>query len=113
MFNTLVEEIDIDGVRATLDVFLAETVRRLALLKTLSSEAEPARIKDEAHALKGSSGTFGLLQVSELARTLEHSAHQIEPRNYQDLLDRLDACFGLARIELDAAMLLAGDEVTE
>jgi signal transduction histidine kinase/DNA-binding NarL/FixJ family response regulator/HPt (histidine-containing phosphotransfer) domain-containing protein len=107
MFNTLVEEIDIDGVRATLDVFLAETVQRLALLRTLSCDAERARIKDEAHTLKGASETFGLRQVSELARTLEHSAHQIERRNYRNLLDRLDACFGLARIELEAMMLLA------
>ena len=94
-------------------MFLAETVQRLALLRTLSCDAERARIKDEAHALKGSSGTFGLRQVSELARTLEHSAHQIEQRNYRDLLDRLDACFGLARIELEAVMLLAADEVIE
>ena len=113
VFNTLVEEIDIDGVRATLDVFLAETVQRLALLRTLSCNAERARIKDEAHALKGSSGTFGLLQVSELARTLEHSAHHIEPLNYRDLLDRLDACFGLARVELEAVMLLGAGEVIE
>jgi hypothetical protein len=36
-----------------------------------------------------------------------HSAHQIEQQNYLDLLDRLDACFGLARVELEAVMLLA------
>jgi CheY-like chemotaxis protein/HPt (histidine-containing phosphotransfer) domain-containing protein len=107
VIDTLIEEIDIDGVRATLDAFLPETVQRLALLRTLSCDAERARIKDEAHALKGSSGTFGLRQVSELARTLEHSAHQIEPRSYRDLLDRLDACFGLARTELEAVVLLA------
>jgi hypothetical protein len=40
-----------------------------------------------------------------------HSAHQIEQQNYLDLLDRLDACFGLARVELEAVMLLAADEV--
>jgi CheY-like chemotaxis protein len=113
MFNTLVEEIGIDGVRAALDVFLAETVQRLALLTTLSCDAERARIKDEAHTLKGASENFGLRQVSELARTLEHSAHQIERRNYRDLLDRLDACFGLARIELQAVMLLTADQVIE
>jgi HPt (histidine-containing phosphotransfer) domain-containing protein len=112
-FDTLVEEIDIDGVRATLDVFLAETVQRLALLRTLSCDAERARIKDEAHALKGSSGTFGLRQISDLARTLEHSAQQIEQRNYRDLVDRLDACFGRARIELEAVMLVAAGEAVE
>ena len=60
-FNTLVEEIYIDGVRITLDAFLAETVQRLALLRTLPCNVERTRVKDEAHALKGSSGTLGFV----------------------------------------------------
>jgi len=48
-------------------------------------------IREEAHKLKGASGTFGLLQVSELARMLEHSALQIVPSNYRDLLDRIES----------------------
>jgi CheY-like chemotaxis protein/HPt (histidine-containing phosphotransfer) domain-containing protein len=104
VFDTLVDEIEIDGVRTILDVFLSETVEQLALFRKLSCEDDRAKIKDEAHTFKGASGTFGLEQVSELARMLEHSAHQIVPRDYEELLDRLEACFGMARIELEAAM---------
>jgi CheY-like chemotaxis protein len=104
VFDALVEEIDIDGVRATLDGFLAETAQQLARLRAHSCDTDRMGIKEEAHKLKGASGTFGLLQVSELARTLEHSAFQITPNDYRDLLDRIEACFAMARNELDAAM---------
>jgi len=36
---------------------------------------------------------------------LEHSAFQIAPGSYRDLLDRIESCFGIARNELEAAML--------
>jgi CheY-like chemotaxis protein len=104
MFDALIEEIDIDGVRAALDVFFSESVEQLALLRKLCCENDRSKIKDEAHALKGAAGAFGLEQVSELARMLEHSAHQILPPDYDELIDRLEACFGMARIELEAAL---------
>jgi HPt (histidine-containing phosphotransfer) domain-containing protein len=104
VFDVLVEEIDIDGVRATLDEFLAETAQQLRRLRARSCDDDRTAIKEEAHKLKGASGTFGLLQVSELARMLEHSAFQIAPSDYRDLLDRIEACFGMARSELEAAM---------
>ena len=102
--DELINEIDIDGVRAAVGVFLQETFDRLALLRKLSCEGERTKIEDAAHALKGSSGTFGLEQVSELARMLEHSAQRIVPRDYEDLLARLEAGFERARAELEAAM---------
>jgi CheY-like chemotaxis protein len=103
-FDTLIEEIEIDGVRAALDVFLSESAEQLALLRQLSCVDDRSKIKDQAHALKGASGAFGLERVSGLARTLEHSAHQIAPRDYEELLDRLEAGFEMARLELEAAM---------
>ena len=105
VFDALVEEIDIDGVRATLDGFLAESEKQIARLRACSCDKDRAEIKEEAHKLKGASGTFGLLQVSELARMLEHSALQIAPGSYRELLDRIESCFGIARNELEAAML--------
>ena len=106
-FDTLIEEIEIDGVRAALDVFFSEFVEQLTQLRTLSCADNRAKIKDLAHALKGASGAFGLEQMSELARMLEHSAHQIAPRDYEALLDRLEACFGTSRLQLEAAMVKA------
>ena len=104
VLDVLVEEIGVDGVRATLDAFLTESAQQLSRLRAYSCDSDRMGIKEEAHKVKGASGTFGLLQVSELARTLEHSAFKIVPGDYQDLLDRIEACFGMARIELEAAM---------
>src|SRR4051812_11161639 len=104
VFDALVEEIDMDGVRATLEPFLVETEKQLARLRMCSCEDNRTEIREEAHKLKGASGTFGLIQLSELAQTLEHSALQIAPSNYRDMLDRIDACFAMARCELEAAM---------
>ena len=82
-----------------------KTEKQLARLRVCSCDNDRPGIKEEAHKLKGASGTFGLLQVSEMARTLEHSAFQIAPSDYRDLLDRIEACFGMARNELEAAMI--------
>ena len=59
VFDALVEEIDIDGVRATLDGFLAETVNSSRACRAFSCDNERAGIKEEAHKLKGASGTLG------------------------------------------------------
>jgi signal transduction histidine kinase/CheY-like chemotaxis protein len=106
-FAGLIAEIDIEGMRATLDVFAADTSGRLALLRRLSCERERDKIRDEAHTLKGAAGTFGMLQLAELARTLEQCAQVVSPRDCRDLIDRIDAGFKLARAELEAALAVA------
>ena len=88
-------------------MFFSESVEQLTQLRTLACADNRVKIKDFAHALKGASGAFGLEQMSELARMLEHSAHQIAPHDYEALLDRLEACFGTSRLELEVEMAKA------
>jgi signal transduction histidine kinase/DNA-binding response OmpR family regulator len=107
VLRCLAEEIDPDGVRAALDMFFLDTPESLALLRQLSCEGGRARIKDEAHRLKGAAGTFGLAQFSELARTLELAAMTMTAQDYDDLLDRLDASFERARREAARAVVTA------
>jgi HPt (histidine-containing phosphotransfer) domain-containing protein len=107
VFRSLVEEIDLDGVREMLDVFLKETAERLTLMHQLSCQDDRVRIENEAHTLKGAAGTVGLRQVAELAKTLELSAHTITPEDYANLVDRLDACFRRARADTVAALATA------
>jgi len=105
--NTLIEEIDADGVRATFDVFVADTLERLTLFRRLSCGSDRKRIGDEGHTLKGASASFGLQQVRELARILEHGASTITEDAYCNLLDRLEACFAVGRAEVESALSLA------
>ena len=102
--ETFIAEIDLDGVRETLDAYLADTVERLALLRALSCDTDRDRIKIEAHTLKGSSSTFGLAQLSALGQTLEYGAHAISADDYRDLVDRIHAAFGASRDAVEAAM---------
>jgi signal transduction histidine kinase/CheY-like chemotaxis protein len=104
VLRCLAEEIDADGVRAALDVFLKDTPDCFALLRRLSCTRERARIKDEAHTLKGAAETFGLCQLAELAKTLEFCAQTITPQDYAALLDRLEASFARTRDEATAAV---------
>ena len=105
--RTLIEEIGSDGVREMFDVFHAETVKRLALMRRLSCGNDREPIRNEAHTLKGAAGTVGLRQVAELAKTLELSALTISPQDYGDLVDRLDACFQRTRDETEQALAMA------
>jgi CheY-like chemotaxis protein len=97
IFDELADDISAEGVRATLDVFTADTAARLALLRQLSCDTDRARITLEAHTLKGASGLFGLRQLSHLAQALEHAAPVITPAEYSETIDRLDAAFKVAR----------------
>jgi signal transduction histidine kinase/DNA-binding NarL/FixJ family response regulator/HPt (histidine-containing phosphotransfer) domain-containing protein len=106
-FDTLVQEIDADGVRMTFDVFLAETGQRLALMRQLSCERDRKRIRDEAHTLKGAAGTFALRQVQELSKTLEQTAPAIAPEAYADIVDRIEAAFAVGCVEVEAALAAA------
>jgi signal transduction histidine kinase/DNA-binding NarL/FixJ family response regulator len=103
----LIEDIDTDSVRTTIDVFLAETVQRLALLRQLSCGSDRKRISDEAHTLKGASGTACLRQLAELAMTLEQSAPTITPEAYRALLDRIEASFAVGRALVEDALRVA------
>ena len=104
VLQCLAEEIDADGVRAALAVFLKDTPDCFALLRRLSCTRDRARIKDEAHQLKGAAETFGLCQFAELAKTLEFCAPTITPPDFTALLDRLEASFARAREEAAAVV---------
>ena len=104
VLKCLAEEIAADGVRAALAVFLKDTPDCLALLRRLSCARDRARIKDEAHQLKGAAETFGLCQFAELAKTLELCAPTITLPDFTALLDRLEATFARAREEAAAVV---------
>jgi signal transduction histidine kinase/DNA-binding NarL/FixJ family response regulator len=101
---SLLAETGIDGARAAFEIFCRETSTRLAVLATLSCDGGRVRIRDEAHTLKGAAGAFGMLQVMELARTLEHSALQISADDCRDIVGRLAAAVRLARDEVEGVL---------
>jgi len=103
-FDMLVGEIDADGVAAALSVFARETAARLAVLGRLDAGCERARIRDEAHTLKGAAATFGMRQVAELAKSLEDVAPTMTQAGCKDLVARLEAAFAVAQAEAAEAL---------
>lgn len=67
---------DRDAIQAQLAqlkaVFLAQVGERLAELDRAWASGDLAEVHRLAHKLAGTSGTFGVAEVSSLARRLEH-----------------------------------------
>ena len=96
VYAELLEEMgeDLDLLR---DTYLAETLERIRNLATLSMPTDATKINREAHSIKGTSATFGLRQLSELARTLEHQSADLSEDAYRVMLDDIDKAFEAAR----------------
>ena len=89
-FDEFLEAMGPDGAGEIFAVFLRETSARLARLRDLSCERDRIVIGEEAHTLKGASGTLGMNQLCDHARQLEHGAPSVSPPDYADQIERLD-----------------------
>jgi hypothetical protein len=99
-YDEMVEELGDDGVSALVGIFLAETDRRIALLRGLTGLSDRIKIGREAHSLKGDAAALGLTQLAELAETLEREAQHMGKSEYRKLLDRIEPAFATSREKL-------------
>src|ERR1700722_7196882 len=99
--DELEAEIGLDGLAATLVVFLRETEASLRRFETLSCDKDRATIKVEAHTLKGARGTVGLVRLAAVAKELEATAAEIATDRYVAAVARLKAVFADERGYLD------------
>ncbi|MBI3514521.1 MAG: Hpt domain-containing protein [Proteobacteria bacterium] len=60
-----------DAFHALVDNLVADLARRIDALARLDPAADRAALAREAHTLKGTVGSYGLIAVSELAGRLE------------------------------------------
>jgi CheY-like chemotaxis protein len=104
IFDEFVAAVGRDAAAEVLNMFLESAATRLQTLRRLSCHGDREDIKTEAHSLKSEAATLGLLRLSRLARTLEHSALDVDARQYADILNRLDATFELTRPELPISL---------
>jgi hypothetical protein len=89
----LTEAIGEDGVRETFASFAQETEQRLALFRQFREGQDRQAIEIEAHALKGSAGTLGGAEVSDIARLIEHRAASISADELRNAVEQLDAAY--------------------
>ncbi|MEQ8387363.1 MAG: ATP-binding protein [Alphaproteobacteria bacterium] len=69
------EEVTAEVLPRLLTAYLTEAENRVSRLKALGTAGDWATAGGEAHALKGSSRTFGLVQLADLAARMEDAAH--------------------------------------
>ena len=97
--DEFIEEIGAEAAERMFATFLMETERRLSVLRGLSCD-DRAAIAFEAHTLIGSSGTFGMMRLSWLARELERRSATIAAGAYPAAVQRLLEVYGGSRHEL-------------
>jgi HPt (histidine-containing phosphotransfer) domain-containing protein len=80
-------------VQEVLSVFRTDTAERIAKLKAALARDDRTTVRHQAHAIKGSSGQVGAMEVSSLCRQLEADAMTASPDVLKDLATRAEAAF--------------------
>ncbi|MBR9899655.1 MAG: response regulator [Rhodospirillales bacterium] len=68
-----------EGAGCGIEIFINETESRLVKIDKALSEDDMTTVRNEVHALKSTSGTFGLRQLSELCETTQSIFEDHEP----------------------------------
>ncbi|MFL9828021.1 ATP-binding protein [Rhodoplanes sp. SY1] len=89
-------EIGDDGFAETLACFIADSRRRLDVLRALAVTPERKMLGVEAHTLKGAASALGFRRLAEIALALEREAAAITPARARELTATLDHAFAEA-----------------
>jgi CheY-like chemotaxis protein/HPt (histidine-containing phosphotransfer) domain-containing protein len=68
-----------EGAGCGIEIFINETESRLVKIDKALSEDDLTTVRNEVHALKSTSGTFGLRQLSELCETTQSVFEDDDP----------------------------------
>ncbi|MBR0967846.1 Hpt domain-containing protein [Bradyrhizobium diazoefficiens] len=77
VLRLLISELGPEDTAEVLRAFLDDTGRKIAVLG--AEPPDPALIRQEAHSIKSSAATFGFLELSTLAQSLEQQASLMRP----------------------------------
>jgi HPt (histidine-containing phosphotransfer) domain-containing protein len=78
-----------------------------AKLDAAAIENDWAAIKEQAHDLKGISGTFGAKRLQQLAAELEHMDYDQDSARVPALLDAAKRTYASAKIAIDNALAVS------
>ncbi len=100
--STLINELGASAVRQSLDVFFSEMSTRLDALGKLAAPSDAPAIRREAHLLKGSAATFGLVGLAADVAALERDAEIIAAVAYKATVARMAMTLQDSRAALQA-----------
>ena len=99
---SLQEEGEPDILAELAGMFLDDATHRLEDLREAAEAADTRRVRETAHALKGSSGNLGAKVVAEVCAELEVADESGDVAALPRLLERLEAELGRVRPALEA-----------
>jgi HPt (histidine-containing phosphotransfer) domain-containing protein len=93
----LVDLGDAETVREVITVFQRDTETRIQKLREAVAAGDAVQARAQAHAIKGSAGQVGAMDVSDLCRRIEAAALAQDLAAAGGLLPQLDTAFGMVR----------------
>ncbi len=87
------------------DLFASGTPDRIARLRAAVMVADADAVVREAHALKGSCGTLGAVELLALATQMELRAKASDLSSATAQLELIETAFGSALLELQALVM--------
>lgn len=106
VFRLLVSELGPEDAAEVLMAFLDDTGEKIGLLGV--APLYPALIRHQAHSIKSSAGTFGFLELSELAFGIEQNALRMTPEQLMNATSTLMEVFNKTA-EFARSVLLASN----
>ena len=103
VFRELGSELGADDLVALLNVFLADSAKKLIRIE--AEDQARAIIKREAHSMKSSAATFGFRVLSQTARQLEAGAEAMTQDELQASIRELRQAFEATRAFADRNLL--------
>lgn len=98
--EALAAEIGYPALQESLAVFVEETATHIAKLGAYLLPRDAEAVARAAHALKGTTATFGLRRLSLLAARIEREAKQLDEPAYRRAIAEIEQRFAAARAEL-------------
>jgi histidine phosphotransfer protein HptB len=103
VFRELRSELGPDDMVALLNVFLADTAKKLVRIE--AEDQSRAVIKREAHSMKSSAATFGFRALSQTARLLEAGAENMPQADLKVAIGAMRQAFEATRSFADSTLL--------
>ena len=108
MLNTMVEGLDPESademVRELVELYLADAPGQLESVRAAIGAANPGRLRESAHGLKGASANLGAKPLAAACLELEKLGHSGSVEGAAELLAKLEREFERARAALNVVM---------
>ena len=103
--RSLQTEDDPHLLKELLEMFLDDTEERLGKLRAAVREEDAEGIRQESHALRGSSVNMGATKIARICKELEHAGDSENLPEASELLGTLDQEFGSVRSAFQTVLL--------